>query len=465
MDANPGVNANNLQIDSTLCIPPVPPTTSNRPVSCPEGSFPYTVQAGDTFWKLSQAYGVSLQSIISANPGVNANNLQIGSSLCIPRSISPISNRPVSCPEGSFPYTVQAGDTFWKLSQAYGVSLQSIINANPGVNANNLQIGSTLCIPTASVQPAPMNKLEAQVSPAATVKPAPTNKLEAQVSPAATAEPAPTNKLESQVSPAATAEPAPTNKLESQVSPAATVEPAPTNKLESQVSPAATAEPVPMNKLESQVSPAATAEPVPMNKLESQVSPAATAQPISCPEGTFPYTIQAGDTLWNLSQAYGVSVQSIMDANPGVNAKNLQIGSTLCIPTAPAPKVSPIESKLSTPTKAMTLPASSAPSEFAYLVERCDSICGIARKFYVSVESILQRNPGLNPRCLQAGTYIYIPINCCGRDMFRYAVRAGDTLNGIANRFNVCPSALILANPNIDFGCLVRCQIICIPNA
>ena len=48
--------------------------------------------------------------------------------------------------------------------------------------------------------------------------------------------------------------------------------------------------------------------------------------------------------------------------------------------------------------------------------------------------------------------------------MCRYAVRAGDTLNSIANQFSVCPPALIAANPNIDFKHLVRCQIICIPD-
>jgi Predicted glycosyl hydrolase len=167
--------------------------------------------------------------------------------------------------------------------------------------------------------------------------------------------------------------------------------------------------------------------------------------PVTCPAGTFPYTIQEGDTLWNLSQTYGVSIESIVGLNPGIDPMNLQIGLTVCIPAVPMPITS--------------------QSKFAYSIGKCDTIRGIARKFYVSVDSILQINPGLDLRCLVVGTIIFVPINCCGPNTFRYAVRRGDTLNSIANRFNCCPMDIIDANPNIDFDCLVRCQVICIPSA
>lgn len=122
---------------------------------CPPNSTQHVVMRGDTYWKLSQTYGVSVQSISDANPGVNADNLQIGSTLCIPTAstskVSPMpstpttpmkptkpSARPVTCPEGTFPYTIQAGDTYWNLSLTYGVSVQSISDTNAGVNADNL---------------------------------------------------------------------------------------------------------------------------------------------------------------------------------------------------------------------------------------------------------------------------------------------------------------------------------------
>ena len=272
--------------------------------------------------------------------------------LCIPNAPTPTPT-PRTCPTGSFSYTIQAGDTLWKLSRTYGVSVQSISDLNPGIDPQNLQIGSMLCIPNA---------------------------------------------------------------------------------------------------------------PMP--------TPTPTPTPRTCPTGSFSYMIQSGDTLWKLSKTYGVSVQSISDLNPGIDPQNLQIGSTLCIPNAPAPTPTPTPTPAPTPTptpmpvpapKPQTTPA--VPCDFAYLVTRCDSLCGIARKFHVSVESILRNNPGLDPKCLKAGSCIFIPLNCCGKNTCRYTVRAGDTLYSIANRFAVCPTALLAANPNIDFQHLAKCQVICIPNA
>jgi spore germination protein len=46
----------------------------------------YTIKAGDTFYKLSLAYGVSVESIIAANPGVNPNNLRVGQQIRIPKA-------------------------------------------------------------------------------------------------------------------------------------------------------------------------------------------------------------------------------------------------------------------------------------------------------------------------------------------------------------------------------------------
>ena len=51
-----------------------------------------------------------------------------------------------------------------------------------------------------------------------------------------------------------------------------------------------------------------------------------------CPQGTRSYTIEAGDTLWLLSQRYNTTVEAIMAANPGVNPTNLFIGQVICIP-------------------------------------------------------------------------------------------------------------------------------------
>lgn len=44
-------------------------------------------------------------------------------------------------------YVIKAGDTLYKLSRHFNVSIDEIMNANPLVNVYNLIPGQTLCIP------------------------------------------------------------------------------------------------------------------------------------------------------------------------------------------------------------------------------------------------------------------------------------------------------------------------------
>ena len=49
-----------------------------------------------------------------------------------------------------FIYTIQRGDTLYKLSDYFDVSVQEIISANPYINPNNLFIGQPIRIPISS---------------------------------------------------------------------------------------------------------------------------------------------------------------------------------------------------------------------------------------------------------------------------------------------------------------------------
>ena len=45
------------------------------------------------------------------------------------------------------------------------------------------------------------------------------------------------------------------------------------------------------------------------------------------------HTIQAGETLYQLTVKYNVSAQAICDANPGLSASNFRVGQVVSIPT------------------------------------------------------------------------------------------------------------------------------------
>lgn len=108
---------------------------------CPRGTIPYFIKPGDTFYALARRFNTTVAAIISVNPGIKPNNLQVGQSVCIPirRSVVP-------CPPGSR-YIIKAGDTFSKLSQKYGLSVVRISTLNPGVDPTNLRVGQIICLP------------------------------------------------------------------------------------------------------------------------------------------------------------------------------------------------------------------------------------------------------------------------------------------------------------------------------
>ena len=55
------------------------------------------------------------------------------------------------------------------------------------------------------------------------------------------------------------------------------------------------------------------------------------------------HTIKKGDTLYQLSRYYNVTINEIMRANANVNVYNLQVGDQICIPTRrPVPQPGPM---------------------------------------------------------------------------------------------------------------------------
>lgn len=143
-NANPGINPNSLQIGQQICIPVAP-----TPGTCP-GGFTYAVRAGDTFFSIARRFGTTVSALQAANPGIDPNRLQIGQQICVPAPAP----APGTCP-GGFLYTIRSGDTFFSLASRFGVTLQALTSANPGVDPNRLQIGQQICIPAPAPVPTP----------------------------------------------------------------------------------------------------------------------------------------------------------------------------------------------------------------------------------------------------------------------------------------------------------------------
>ena len=134
--ANPGVDPDRLQIGQIICIPMVTP-----PDRCPAGTFAYTIRAGDTYFSLARRFGTTVEAIQRANPGIDPDRLQIGQIICIPGTGEP------PCPSGTTPYTIRAGDTYFSIARRAGITVDDLIRANPGVDPDRLIIGQIICVP------------------------------------------------------------------------------------------------------------------------------------------------------------------------------------------------------------------------------------------------------------------------------------------------------------------------------
>jgi 3D (Asp-Asp-Asp) domain-containing protein len=96
----------------------------------------YQIQHGDTYWKLAQTFRVSVSSFVQANPGLDPYNLQIGQAIRLPADLST--------------YVVKRGDTLWSIAKSQHVNLRTLEALNPQVDPYNVYPGLVLKMPHVS---------------------------------------------------------------------------------------------------------------------------------------------------------------------------------------------------------------------------------------------------------------------------------------------------------------------------
>ncbi len=155
------------------------------------------------------------------------------------------------------------------------------------------------------------------------------------------------------------------------------------------------------------------------------------------------YTVKRGDTLYGISNQFGVSVTELAELN-GIKGSYLKIGEVLQIPSK-------------TGTNPNNL--------FMYTVQKGDTLYGIARKYNTTVNAIQNLNY-LKNTTLQVGQTIRIPEMYTPEDEMippnykNYIVKKNDTLYSIAKQFGVDVSTLIkdngLTTNELSIGQVIR---------
>ena len=92
--------------------------------------FIYTVERGDTLWRISNSYNIDLTTLKQYN-GLTSNNINVGQKIIIPKII----------------YEIKRGDTLTSISRRLGLTIDVLKDLNSIDDVNKIQVGQTVEIP------------------------------------------------------------------------------------------------------------------------------------------------------------------------------------------------------------------------------------------------------------------------------------------------------------------------------
>ncbi len=155
------------------------------------------------------------------------------------------------------------------------------------------------------------------------------------------------------------------------------------------------------------------------------------------------HLVKKGETVYGISNMYGIAVEDLMQANPNIR-NGLKEGMTVSIP---------LDKRLSD--------AEGTP----YTVKSGDTLYRLSVNFNVELQDLLELNPGITPDNFKSGMTILIPIpkkkaSTGDRFLLEEAER-GETMASIASEHNIPETQIKEANPHIDK--LKRGTIVSIP--
>lgn len=152
----PAPSNNNSNNDSDNSSDSQVSQVTATPAPTPE-AITYTVQKGDSLWKIARRNGCSLQTLMEANRELlkNSDRIYPNQKLIIPTSDAtpnvPLWQQPAALPNsGAYrTYKVQKGDSLWKIAHENGCSLEELIILN-NISADRVKLiypGWELLIP------------------------------------------------------------------------------------------------------------------------------------------------------------------------------------------------------------------------------------------------------------------------------------------------------------------------------
>jgi len=141
------------------------------------------------------------------------------------------------------------------------------------------------------------------------------------------------------------------------------------------------------------------------------------------------HVVQSGESLWSISQKYGVGLRNLASWNAMAPGDTLSVGRELVIWTkapaaaaagatagaATAPPTTPVtttaQASVVSSSTAAGFVATNRMREITYVVRRGDSLSSIAQRFRISVDKLVEWNAGAAAKYLQPGQRLKMVVD------------------------------------------------------
>ena len=168
------------------------------------------------------------------------------------------------------------------------------------------------------------------------------------------------------------------------------------------------------------------------------------------------HVVEQGETLYGLAKKYGVTVDALINSNPG-SENGIKIGQKLVIPTASAANASQQVANAFNNSSSSTITQPQDVEVVYHNLKEGESIFSLAKQYNSSIEGIITANPGLKPDQYIPGANVKVVSNSAlpfiyertGRRNYKYEAKRGETFASIAKDNGISEAELKAANPDL----------------